>query len=86
MLLDEARKILYETVDDLPIEEGEDLTANRIMEALKLIDNYVNADNIIDYVLEHCTLSQVVHRCKDAVIQAFGDDYTELTIRKESKK
>ena len=85
-MIDEALKILNKAFSDLPIEEGKDCTSDRILEVITILENYTNADKILKYVLEHCTLSQVVYRCRNAVVDAFGDDYRELTIRKEKGK
>ena len=82
-MLEKAIKILKSSLDDLDIESE---TGDRIVEAITLLENYMDADKVIAFTIEHYTTEQIVKRCKTAIVEAFGDDYRECIIRLESKK
>lgn len=82
-MIEKAIKILDNSLLDLGINSK---VGDSIVEAIALLQDYVDADKIIEFVMEHYTTEQIVCRCSKAVIREFGDDYREFTIRKESRK
>lgn len=82
-MIEEAIKILDNSLLDLGVDSK---AGDSIVEAIALLQDYVDANKIIEFVMEHYTTKQIVCRCSKAVIREFGDDYREFIIRKESRK
>lgn len=82
-MIEKAIKILDNSLLDLGVDSK---AGDSIVEAIALLQDYVDADKIIEFVMEHYTTEQIVCRCSKTVIREFGDDYREFIIRRESKK
>jgi len=58
--------------------------ADDIMEALFLIQTYIDTKEIIYFVMEHYTTEQIIKRCERSVVEAFAKDYREFITRKKA--
>jgi len=81
-MIKKAREKLRKALDIMPITS---VVGEQIAEAIEMLDDYMNADNVIAFVMEHYTTEQIVKRCRNAIIEKFGDDYREFIIRLENR-